>query len=69
MTTDNHKDFQRKPLVGMTPYTEGFFSGRRWAHNELTRFGEETIKDLELNNPVFAALLRGFLNDFEEKHK
>ena len=69
MNIDNYKDFQRKPLVGMNSYTEGFFAGRRFALNETVRLLTELAKDLEQDNPTYAALLVGTINDLENKLK
>jgi hypothetical protein len=62
-----HLEFQRKPMAGMTPYTEGFFAGRRWAYNEVDQFLATLAKDLDEDNPVLAALLRGCWDDLEKK--
>jgi hypothetical protein len=60
-------DFQRRPMPGMTPYTEGFFAGRRWGYQEVKRFMTEMAADLDKNNPSMAALLRGCWDDLEKK--
>ena len=64
---NDHLAFQRRPLPGMTPYTEGFFAGRRWAFQEVNRFMTEMATDLDKDNPVMAALLRGCWDDLEKK--
>ena len=64
---NDHLKFQREPLAGMTPYTEGFFAGRRWAFNEVNQFMAQMAKDLDENNPEMAALLRGCWDDLERK--
>jgi hypothetical protein len=51
----------------MSPYTDGFFAGRRFAVTEVVTYLTGVASDLESSNPELAALLRGCSDDIERK--
>ena len=62
-----HLEFQRMPQANMTPYTKGFYAGRRWAFNEVREFLVQMAEGLDKENPESAAVIRSCWVGLEKK--